>query len=111
MKCRKCKNEIKDGEDVFDNDLCESCFLGELLPGSDEQKRTLSKFKRMLNLLNIKEAMILAGEISDKSEEMDRLGKWKIDVENETDLSESERDILISRIIYLNAEVNIRSRE
>ncbi len=32
MRCRKCNREIKDGEDVFDDDLCESCFLGELVP-------------------------------------------------------------------------------
>jgi len=39
MECRKCHKKIKDGEDVFDGDLCESCFLGELLPENKEKRR------------------------------------------------------------------------
>ena len=38
MECRKCYRKIKDGKDVFDGDLCESCFLGELLPENNTDK-------------------------------------------------------------------------
>ena len=36
MECRKCHREIKG--DVFDHDLCESCFLGELVPKDNGDK-------------------------------------------------------------------------
>ena len=37
MKCRECKNEIKEDEDVFEGDLCEDCFLEKIFPESDNQ--------------------------------------------------------------------------
>ena len=71
----------------------------------------MSKFEDLSYLLNVKEAMILTGMISNESEEADRFGKMMRDVENTEGLLASERNVLSGRILYLNAEVHIRSRE
>ena len=86
-------------------------IMKEMKREIDEMTKGKSRFEKLSYLLDIEEARISEGMISEPEEEAERFGKMMGDVENAEDLSVSERNALSGRIVYLNAEVNIRSRE